>query len=75
MVREYKEHSKAPLPLMRLADSADHVDIMGNYEMIADVIRLVGHREDPRTGRRRLGRVPERIYSQIREISEAVELD
>lgn len=50
---------------MRGPTSSDHVDIMGNHEMIKDLVLIASNQKS---------RVPERIVSEIREISENVNL-
>ena len=45
--------------------SGDHVDIMGNLEMIQDLLKVVSNHADP---------VEERILSNIREISDRITL-
>lgn len=45
--------------------TSDHVDIMGNHDMIRDILRIAARAYDE---------VPERIHSNIHDISQRVEL-
>lgn len=66
-VREYKHN-----PVSIIYDprggpaTSDHVDIMGNHEMIKDILRIAGRAYDA---------VPERIESSILEIASRVKLE
>lgn len=66
-VREYKHN-----PVSLIYDprggpaTSDHVDIMGNHELIKDVLRVAGRAYES---------VPERIESDILEIASRVNLD
>lgn len=66
-IREYKHN---PVSLIYDARggpaTSDHVDIMGNHELIKDILRVAGRAYDA---------VPERIESDIREIARRVQLD
>lgn len=67
VVREYK-HS--PVALVRDVrggpDTGDHVDILGNYEMTVDILKIVSGNQDQE--------VEERIYSNLKKISSRIEL-
>lgn len=73
LIREYKHE---PEELLRLARSggleflrggvrtADHVDIMGNYQMLEDILHIVSGTGEP----------PERILSDLDRIVQGVQL-
>jgi phospholipid:diacylglycerol acyltransferase len=65
-IREYRHN---PLPLIYDPrggpSTSDHVDIMGNHEMITDILNIVAKKYD---------QVPEQIHSEILKIAQRVEL-
>jgi hypothetical protein len=50
--------------VLRSSRSADHVDMLGNDELIYDVLKIAAGR-----------RLDSRIHSNIREISEEIKLE
>lgn len=61
--REYQE-SAPIMSLVRSTTSADHVDIIGNHELISDIIKIVSKSPDPTST------VDDRFISSLPELSD-----
>jgi len=60
---------------LRRVTSADHVDILGNYEMIADILRIVGtYNINSSRGQHQLGSLGDVINSPILDLAQLVQL-
>ncbi|KAJ1917823.1 phospholipid:diacylglycerol acyltransferase [Tieghemiomyces parasiticus] len=67
VTREYRHNPTHMIKDLRGgSDTADHVDILGNYQVISDLLRIAAGREDA---------VEARIVSDIQQIADNVQLD